>query len=93
MGGAATRERGPRESSLSVAVCRATPMSVPMVLLTIPAKLVADWAFKGIYDWQIEDAEYPYLEAEDKSKSEERAAGSHYQVGNTGCEAPHGCVM
>eukprot|EP00878_Enallax_costatus_P021372 GHUV01022622.1.p1 GENE.GHUV01022622.1~~GHUV01022622.1.p1 ORF type:complete len:539 (+),score=137.95 GHUV01022622.1:262-1878(+) len=51
----------------------AVPMVVPMVLLMIPAKYLADALFIGIYDWQIEDAGYPFLPAVDQLTNRERA--------------------
>lgn len=56
-------------------------MSVPMVLLIIPAKLVADSIFPGIYQWQIAQAGYPFLEALDSLPGKERAAATHFKVG------------
>lgn len=55
-------------------------MIIPMVLLTIPAKLLADWLFICIYDWQIRECNYEFLEARDTLPSLERAVVEHYQV-------------
>jgi hypothetical protein len=55
-------------------------MSVPVVLLTIPAKLVADWLFPGIYEWQIAAAGYPFVEALDNLTCREQAAMYRRQV-------------
>lgn len=63
---------------------RAVPMAVPMVLLSIPAKLVADWLFQGIYEWQIADAGYPFVTAGDVMDSRERAALNRLQVWRIG---------
>lgn len=59
---------------------RAVPMSVPLVLLIVPAKLVADSIFPGIYQWQIRQAQYVFLEALDNLSSKERAAATHFKV-------------
>lgn len=58
----------------------AVPMIIPMVLLMIPAKLVADALVVGIYDWQIEAAGYLFLPPEDVLSSSERAVLQHYKV-------------
>ena len=60
--------------------CRATAMSVPMVLLTIPAKVVAGHIVGCIYDWQIEESGYNYVEAVDKMNASKRAFTRQCQV-------------
>jgi len=55
-------------------------MIIPMVLLTVPSKLLADWLFICIYDWQIRECNYEFLEARDTLPSLERAVVEHYQV-------------
>lgn len=66
---------------LLLCCCSAVPMSVPMVVLIVCAKLVADALFPGIYQWQIVDAQYPMLEALDGLNAAERAAAVRCQVG------------
>lgn len=55
-------------------------MSVPMVLLTIAAKLVADGLVTGIYEWQVAQAGYAFIEAGDALGSAERAAMRQLRV-------------
>jgi hypothetical protein len=51
-----------------------------MVVLIIVAKLVADALTPGIYEWQVKQAGYVFLEAVDTRHAVERAAVVHFQV-------------
>eukprot|EP00775_Hariotina_reticulata_P002490 gene2490-2793_t len=52
----------------------AVEMTVPVVLLAIPAKVLADVMFPCIYDWQIEEIGYEFLPPLDAVSSREHAA-------------------
>jgi hypothetical protein len=63
----------------------AVPMVVPMVLLMVPAKLVSDALFTGIYDWQVEDAGYEFLEGADMLHCRQRAMLATCKVSEGAC--------
>lgn len=58
----------------------AVPLIIPLVLLMVPAKLVADAINEGVYDAQIDALGYLFLPPADTLHSSQRAALQYCKV-------------